>query len=306
MKPRVSIIMPCLNGERHVLASVSSVLAQRMMDFELVFVDNGSTDQTLDIVQAIHDPRLLVLRQPERGVSRARNLGINSARAPLIAFIDSDDTWDVAFLDRMCDALDNAPESVLAYCGWQNLGLPHGRGAPFIPPDYETSEKMERLLVGCRWPIHGCVTRTTVVRQVGGFDTSLVIGEDYLLWMQIAAHGSIVRVPEVLAFYHHHDGIQATRNHVTAVLDTLRAKQIFLARNPEVADALGAARIDELIWGELVRQANALYWGGDVTAARPLYRLALRKGKGSLKDKLRMLAALLPLMVHKLMSRIRS
>jgi glycosyltransferase involved in cell wall biosynthesis len=306
MAPRVSIVMPCLNGEQTVLRSIRSVLEQTMTDFELIFVDNGSTDQTLRMVGDLQDPRLCILRQPERGVSRARNMGISVANSPLMAFLDSDDTWDVRFLEKMCASMTSNPDCVLAYCGWQNFGAQGGRGEPFIPPDYETPSKVDSLLRACRWPIHGCMVRTAVVAELGGFDTSLVIGEDYLLWMEIASRGRIVRNPEVLAYYHQHDGIQATRNQVTAVMDTFRAKMIFLGRHPDVVESLGKDRIAELTWGEFINHANDLYWNSNIDAAHPLFRFALRNLRGSFKEKLRMLPSLLPLPAHRVVARLLS
>lgn len=299
MKPAVSVVMPCLNGERHIRMSVASVLAQTMGDFELIVVDNGSTDGTLGVLAELAEPRLRVLHQPQRGVSRARNLGLGEARAELIAFLDSDDTWSPRFLEKMCAALAEQPSAVLAYCGWQNLGLPGGRGEPFVPPDYQTPEKTITLLGGCRWPIHGCLTRAGAITAAGGFNPNLVIAEDYLLWMEVAALGAIIRVPEVLAYYHHHDGPQATRNKARSALDTLRAKQLFLQRHPEIAAAIDTATLDAQTWGKLIEEGNSLYWRGDLESARPIFRHALQAGKGSRAERMRMWPSLLPSPVHR-------
>jgi glycosyltransferase involved in cell wall biosynthesis len=299
MTPLVSVIMPCLNGERHIQTAINSVLAQTFGDFELIVVDNGSTDRTSEILGAINDPRLRVLTLSERGVSRARNLGLREAHGTFIAFLDSDDTWDATFLEKMQTALKINPHAVLAYCGWQNLGLPGSRGEPFIPPDYETPDKAAALLEGCRWPIHACLTRYTAIIKAGGFNTQLTIAEDYLLWMEVSALGPIVRVPEVLAQYHHHDGEQATHNRALAILDTLKAKQIFILHHPQIAEKIGAAGIKSLTWDKLIQQGNTLHWQGDIESVRPVFRKALLAGHGSLATKLRMLPSLLPLKLHR-------
>lgn len=297
--PLISIIMPCLNGERHIQMAIDSVLAQTFSDFELIVVDNGSTDRTPEILKSVNDPRLRVFTLRERGVSRARNLGLREARGTFIAFLDSDDTWSVAFLEKMHTALTTNSEAVLAYCGWQNLGLPGPRGEPFIPPDYETPDKAAALLGGCRWPIHACLTRHTAIIEAGGFNTHLIIAEDYLLWMEVSVINPIIRVPEVLAQYHHHDGVQATHNRALAVLDTFRAKQLFLGRHPEIATQLGPDKIESLTWGKLMEQGDALHWKGDLNNARPVFRKALLAGQGSTAAKLRMLPSLLPLWLHR-------
>jgi len=295
----ISVIMPCLNGEGHIRAAIDSVLAQTFDDFELIVVDNGSTDRTPEILRSVVDPRIRVLTLSERGVSLARNLGLREARGALIAFLDSDDTWNSGFLEKMHTALVAIPQAVLAYCGWQNVGLPGPRGEPFVPPDYENADKVAVLLEGCRWPIHACLTRHPAVIEAGGFNTELTIAEDFLLWMEVSVIGPIIRVPEVLAQYHHHDGVQATHNQSLAALDTLRAQQMFLRRHPEIERQLGANRIESLTWGKLIEHANALHWRGDFESARPIYRKALLGGHGSLSARLRMLPSLLPLAAHR-------
>ena len=298
MTPIVSIIMPCLNGERHIQATIDSVLAQTFNDFELIVVDNGSTDRTPEILSSVDDPRLRVLSLPERGVSRARNLGLLEARGAFIAFLDSDDTWSATFLEKMHMALISDSKAVLAYCGWQNLGLPGLRGEPFIPPDYENPGKTAALLEGCRWPIHACLTRHTAIVEAGRFNTQLTIAEDYLLWMEVSALGSITRVPEVLAQYRHHNGVQATHNLALAALDTFRAKQMFLRQHPQIARQLGPEKIASLTWDKLIQQGNVLHWQGDLKNVRPIFRKTLLAGRGSLSAKLRMLPSLLPLSIH--------
>ena len=291
--------MPCLNAERHLKAAVASVFGQGFSDFELLIVDNGSTDRTREILGTFTDARIKTFKLDERGVSLARNFGLQHASGEYIAFLDSDDTWSPDFLEKMYLALQARPDAVLAYCGWLNLGLTGGRGDPFIPPDYESPNKSKTLLEGCRWPIHGAMTRRSAIIAAGNFNTDLTVGEDYLLWMEVSARGAIVRVPEVLAQYHHHDGVQATHNLALASLDTLRAKQMFLDRHPEIAGQLGSAMIESLTWEKLIDQGNALHWKGDLVNARPVFRKALLAGKGSLSTKLRMLPSLLPIWLHR-------
>ena len=299
MHPTVSIIMPCYNGMQHIQAAIDSVLQQTFNDFELIVVDNGSTDRTPEILDSVNDSRLRVFNLLERGVSRARNLGLKEARGTFIAFLDSDDTWNAAFLEKMHTALASDCKAVLAYCGWQNLGLPGPRGEPFVPSDYENPDKMTTLLEGCRWPIHACLTKSNAIIGAGGFDTNFTIAEDYLLWMEVSVTGTIIRVPEVLAQYHHHDGVQATQNQALAALDTFRAKQLFFRRHPEIAKQLGPDKINSLTWGKLIQQGNTLHWQGDIENARPIFRKALLAGHGSLSAKLRMLPCLLPLSIHR-------
>lgn len=299
MTALISIVMPCFNAEKHLPTSISSLMAQTQGDWELIAVDDGSVDGTLNWLRAQTDPRIRVITQQNAGVSAARNAGLAACSGQYVAFLDADDTWAPRFLEATLNALHTQPDRVLAYCGWQNLGIEGARGDPFVPPDYEGPGKTLALLGGCRWPIHACLTRREAIEAAGRFDTRLKIGEDYLLWMEVAARGAIVRVPEVLAYYHHHGVAQATGNKVQGALDTLKAKQIFLERHPEITQALGKKKLDSLTWGSLIRQGSELYWRGNLADARPLFRKALFSGHGTLREKIRMLPCVLPLFVHK-------
>ncbi len=294
MIPRVSIVMPCYNAESHLPGSIGSMLAQSFRDWELIVVDDGSRDGTRDWLATHRDPRIIVITQSNQGVSGARNRGLAQCKGEYIGFLDADDTWDREFLSTLVAELDAHPEMVLAYCGWQNLGLPGKRGESFIPPDYEGADKMRFLIEGCRWPIHACLTRRDVVTRAGGFDSELKIGEDFLLWMEVGQLGSILRIPKVLAYYHHHSNTQATKDKVRTALDTLKAKRKFLTRHPTVARRLGAEWVESVTWRHIIAQANELYWRGDMASARILYLRVLLGGRSGGGAKFRMIFCLLP------------
>src|SRR5712692_4951140 len=122
MPPRVSIIVPVYNGGRYILSALATVRAQTFSDWELIVVDDGSTDEMAAIVaQSPRDERRHVIRQINSGRSSARNRGLAGARGELVAFLDVDDAWQPTYLARMCAALDQAPQAVAAACGWQYM-----------------------------------------------------------------------------------------------------------------------------------------------------------------------------------------
>lgn len=297
--PAVSIIMPCYNAATHLPASVGSVLAQTFPDWELIAVDDGSGDGTLAWLQAQTDPRIRSFFQHNQGVSAARNAGLAAARGHYVAFLDADDTWSEGFLEKMLTALQARPDAVLAYCGWQNLGLPGGRGTPFIPPDYETPAKAETLFAGCRWPIHAALVKREAVVAANGFDSALKNAEDFALWLRVATTAPIVRVPEVLAFYHFHGDSQASGNHARAALQHWQAQRDYLASHPAFGAALGRARIRALTAGELLQRGYAAYWQRDLPAARAIFRAVMKQGYGTLADWTYMLPAWLPETWHR-------
>lgn len=301
MTPAVSIVMPCYNAAAHLPASVGSVLAQTFADWELIAVDDGSRDGTLAWLQAQAqtDRRIRPLSQPNRGVSTARNTGLAAARGRYIAFLDADDTWAADFLKKMLAALLPRDDAVLAYCGWQNLGLPGGRGDPFVPPDYETADKGETLFAGCRWPIHAALVKRDAVLAANGFDPALKNAEDYALWMRVATSAPIVRVAEVLAYYHFHGNGQASDDRARAALQHWQAQRDYLAAHPGFAGALGRARSRALTTGELLKRGYACYWQRDLPAARAIFRMVMKHGYGTLSDWKYMLPAWLPESWHR-------
>lgn len=298
MEPRVSIIMPCYNAEPHLPVSVGSVLTQTFLDWELILVDDGSRDGTLAWLQAQTDPRLCIHAQSNQGVSAARNAGLKLARGQYIAFLDADDTWAPTFLERLTAALEEYPNAVLAYCGWQNIGLLGPRGQPFIPPDYESPNKRETLFTGCRWPIHAALTRREAILRAGGFDTRLENAEDYALWLEVVETGPIIRVAQVLAYYHFHDHPQASNQRVRAALHYLEAQKNYLHRQPDFYKKLGLVKRRSILYGNLLRQGYESYWWRDLTTARVLFRKVMQVGYGQPRDWLYMLPALLPKALH--------
>lgn len=298
MSARIAIVMPCYNCAAHVENSIASVLAQTCTEWELFVVDDGSTDDSAARIVAVNDPRIHLLRQANAGVSAARNRALHAASSELIAFLDADDTWAPTFLHNMLGALDAQPAAVLAYCGWQNIGLPGGRGAPFVPPDYETPHKLETLLAGCRWPIHATLTRRSALMATGGFNPRYSHAEDFALWLQLACAAPITRVAEVLAFYHFHGATQASANHARAALQLWQVQRDYLAAHPQVQQQLGRACVARLSHGSLLERAYVSYWARDLPTARTLFRRVMRHGYGSLRDWKYMLPALLPLRWH--------
>ena len=291
--------MPCLNAANHIAAGVATVLQQTLADIELIVVDDGSTDRSADILHGFTDSRLTILTQENKGVLAARNAGLAAASGAYVAFLDADDTWRPDCLEKLHRALTEHPECVLAYCGWQNIGLPGNRGNPFIPPNYEVDNKAELLLDDCRWPIHGALTRRETIIAAGNFDASIPTTKEYWLGLRIDITNKIVRVPEVLAFYHHHGEQRSTaKNQYQKALNRWQIRKEFLKRHPEISRRLGNMRIRELTHGNLLEWGYKCYWANDLDAARAIFRLAMTHGYGSARAWTSMLPALFPLSLH--------
>lgn len=297
MNPVISIIMPCYNAAAHLSSSVGSVQAQTYTNWELVIVDDGSTDGSWQVLQKLAhaDPRIKVFQQPNAGAAAARNRGLREARGFYTAFLDSDDAWHPEFLEVMMTALDSNPTAGIAYCGWQNIGLGKGRDEPFIPPEYENKDKVDSLLGGCRWPIHEALVHSQLILDAGCFDETFSSCMDYDLWLRLGTIHRLVRVPRVLAYYHHHGGEQITRNRARIALNHWRAQQKYLRTHPEVFATISKKRLRKLTNGELLERGFASYWKRDLPAAWQIFRQVMRTGYGSRRDWKYLLPALLPL-----------
>lgn len=300
-QPGISVIMPCHNSSATVSQSIQSVLQQTYDDFELIIIDDGSVDDTLDIISVFDDSRVHLIKQRNTGVCEARNNALEISRGKYIAFLDSDDTWAPECLERLHDALNKDQDSMLAYCGWQNTGVAGPRGDPFIPPDYETPNKLVVLLKSCRWPIHATLTRRETIREHGAFDNRFRTAEDFYLWLKISTSAKIVLVPEVLAYYHHHAGPQVSKNRAQVALDQWQAQKAFIQENPDIVKRINKKDISLITDGELLKKGFDCYWKRQLEPAREIFHQVMKTGYGSMKDWMYMLPSLLPAGIHRLL-----
>ncbi|MDI6720029.1 MAG: glycosyltransferase family A protein, partial [Methanomicrobiales archaeon] len=135
--PRVSVVMPLFNKARHVGAAVQSVLAQTETDFELIIVDDGSTDGSAAVVRQLGDPRIRLVTQKNMGAAHARNRGIAEARADLVAFLDADDRWLPEFLPTILRLRARYPDAgayATAYCLCRQDGTLREADLAALPP----------------------------------------------------------------------------------------------------------------------------------------------------------------------------
>jgi peptidoglycan/xylan/chitin deacetylase (PgdA/CDA1 family) len=198
----VSVVIPARNAEATLRETLASLQAQTAADWEAVLVDDGSADGTRALAEALaeDEPRLRVFRTEAAGVGAARNLGLALARFDRVLFLDADDLLRPSALALLGAELDREPQAVGAHCGWARLA-PDGRTTGELEAT-QTGDLFARLAFQCVFPIHACLTRTELVRAVGGFDCELVTCEDWDLWLRLARLGRpFAAVPEVLALY---------------------------------------------------------------------------------------------------------
>lgn len=296
-KPLISVITPCYNSAAFVEESISCVMSQGYSEVEMILVDDGSTDDTLRLLEAAraqYPARITVLRQDHRGPYPARNLGLTQARGEYIAFLDADDYWTTDCLEKLLNTLSAAGADI-AYCGWQNVGTGAPGGQPYVPQDYGALDTVREFLRACPWPIHAGLVRRAAIDAVRGFSERCFSAMDYDLWLRLYAHTqAIVRVPEVLAFYRWHDQGQISRTRWRQVLDAVQVRCDFVRTNPTLVAHLSAAVRRELTIEVLAREAYRSLYRRQLEDARRLFRACAWSGAWRLRDFKYLAAAALP------------
>lgn len=192
MKPYFSVVIPLFNKEKHIKTTLQSVWSQNFQDFEIIVVNDGSTDDSLKIIQSIQDNRLKIYSTKNQGVSHARNFGISKAQSDKIVFLDADDTWHPHHLTDLKKLFEDFPNCGL-YCkaykkqmGTLSIpskykGIPKESSWQGILTDYFDSS----LINSIAWTSAVMVPKSTFER-IGTFNENYNSGEDTDLWIRIA------------------------------------------------------------------------------------------------------------------------
>jgi glycosyltransferase involved in cell wall biosynthesis len=191
----VSVIIPTYNRRDFVREAIASVLAQSYQDFELIVVDDGSTDGTEDVVHEF--PQARYVWQENRGVSSARNAGVALSRGALLAFLDSDDLWQPSKLVAQVAFFDEHPDARI--CQTEELWLRNGvRVNPRGKHRKPSGDIFAASLHLCLVSPSAVMMRRELFEQMGGFDESLPACEDYDLWLRIAVREPAPLIEEPL------------------------------------------------------------------------------------------------------------
>ena len=260
--PMFTVVMPAYNTAETIGDAIRSVLAQTCSDFELVVVDDGSTDGTAAAVEQLAvDGRIRLLKQENQGAAPARNAALAAARGRYVSFIDSDDLWLPAYLEAMAEALTHAPAAGFAYTDAWTIDPGSGRVGtatamqwqrpPAAPP--ATAEALLLELLDRNFVYTAVTVPRAVFDDVGPFDASLRAAIDYEMWLRIAARGYVaVRPPGLLAVYSRHrpGSISSNREVVVsslaAIYDRLAGDPGLSQRARDVAGGRAAAAHAEL------------------------------------------------------------
>jgi hypothetical protein len=207
----ISVVIPLYNKAPYILRALDSVARQTWQPDEVLVVDDGSTDGGGELAARFPLQGLRILRQANAGVSAARNLGVENARQPWVAFLDADDEWEPRFLECMEQAALQWPDSNAVFANFWAMPACHIARSPASGPCRKLTDYFRFCLRndgGGMWS-SAVMVRKTILEAIGGFPCGVAQGEDVDTWFRLGCAGPIVYVPEPLARYHTGLGICA-------------------------------------------------------------------------------------------------
>lgn len=257
---KFSVIIPLYNKAPYVTKAIGSVLAQTFADFELIIVDDGSKDNSVQIAEKViegHDNCCLI-RQENAGVSVARNNGVALSQGEYLCFLDADDWWAPTFLEEMSNLIAEFPEAGIYGTAYTivNETKRKTRVSPIgVEPGFEKGyinycQVYAKTLAMPLWTGAVCILRP-VFDEMGGFPKGIKLGEDFLLWIHIALKYKVAFLNKPLAFYNqdvevenrarHH--LHPPKNHMLWHLDDL---QVFERENMDYKVLVDRLRVFSL------------------------------------------------------------
>lgn len=255
--PKVTVIIATYNAIAYLPNTVDSVIQQTFTDFEVLIVDDGSTDETVEWVSKLVDPRVRLISQANQGVAVARNQGIANAQGEYVAFLDADDLWEPTKLEKQVKCLEENPQVGLVNTSIVNIdeqGKPLGAvNAPDVEGNVLNYIVEENLILCGSAPM----VRSSCLEAVQGFDQKLMSAEDWDLWIRLAARYDFAVIKEPLVLYRQHlnsksNNIERHLKHRLKVIDKT-FETVAINLQPFKNRALGRAYLS-VAWKSLVQK----------------------------------------------------
>lgn len=202
-RPKVSVIMPSFNAAQTICVAVESVLGQTFQNWELLVINDGSTDNTLDVMAQFNDRRISLITQVNQGVAAARNAGLKQASGEYIAFLDSDDLWLPAKLEKQVSLLAQSGDCLgLVYTKHRGFTEDPSRSFSMdVDASIGYDNDLHRLLIMDYVPTLTVMMRASLISEIGYFREDLRGTEDWDYWIRAVKFSGISRVNEELALY---------------------------------------------------------------------------------------------------------
>ena len=225
---KVSVIIPLYNAEKYIIECINSVINQTYKELEIIVVDDGSTDDSLNIVRSMYggDERVIIVSQKNRGGCVARNVGIHRATGEYIQFLDADDKLDLNKIQVQMDLLKKMqyPKDVLVFSAWTKLGVPlseMGSNQTSVWHDYETPIDIlvDFSLYQCCLPPSVYLTSIELIRRAGGWNEQLKRNQDGEFFARIIKKSNSLRFANNALTYY-----RSTPNSVSKAMNYLSAE----------------------------------------------------------------------------------
>ncbi len=250
---KVSVIIPTYNRAKFVTKAIDSVLVQTYKDYEIIVVDDGSTDNTHEVVRSFNDPRINYIRHEEnRGSGAARNTGIKASRGEYIAFLDSDDEWLPTKLSKQMTIFQAAPEQLgVVYCGVYFVDYQSDRIIKTIVPTYRGDFSKRILKRGSGPSLPAAVVKKECFDKAGLFDERFLFHDDTDLWVRISPFYDFDFVKECL--------MKVSRNHEQISTDQkakLKGRELFLSKYSSLLPRVTKSKLYYMIGNTYCLQNN--------------------------------------------------
>lgn len=234
-----SVVIPLYNKEDSISNTIQSVLSQSYRNFELLIINDGSTDNSLDIVRSIDDSRIVIVNQSNSGVSNSRNSGIAISRKEWIVFLDADDLWKSNYLQKLHDIIQDEKNEISIIVSGYSSVLKDGTvlkrfAIPFDSGFYNYFEVFNALGYSVVHTSAVCIKKSLLSR-VGMFNERLTHGEDIDLWERIAKQHHMYFINDVYTMY-----IQDSENRAMSRIPDLKNTRVF---NIDVSTIKGESQI---------------------------------------------------------------
>ncbi len=205
-KSKISVVTPCYNCEKYLADTLNSVFRQTVLPYEIVLVDDGSTDGTVDLIENLIGEHseicIRLVKQKNSGPGAARNAGIQAAKGDWIAFLDSDDIWRKKKIERVLEAIALNQDAIMIANDICEIYEDGRRQEVFLHTYYNPEESaFVQLYHGCFLSTSSVCVKKEILEKVGGFDITLRSAQDYDLWLRVSQEGDIVFIPEIFEEY---------------------------------------------------------------------------------------------------------
>ncbi len=281
-KPLISVIMPNYNFGRFIGEAISSVSKQNYRNYELLVIDNGSTDQSQDVINywaSKDENRIRPYFVPRKGLSFARNLGLSLCKGDIITFLDSDDVWHEDYLATIAEHFEKNPSANVVYTNAELFQSDSAeRLGDWFDPKY-IREPLSGFVAehlfkqGNFVPIDTAAIKRDVLKKAGGFDERFRLAEDLDFWMRVSRYFSFDYVDKELCRIRRHSANSSFLP--SNAFQVLRVYRKNLALHPELAESLGNRVINQRLYALYYEIGRRMILLGRKKRARLFFRKAL-------------------------------